>query len=68
MPRWVYECKNIKGKCFDVGPLLCTSVELEENLDNELDKLSQACDKVENGTILEQDNQIEEEITFWLSL
>ena len=63
MPKWMYECKDMEFECFDVGPLLCTSVKLDKNLDNDLDELNQACDKVHNGTILEQDNQIEEETT-----
>ena len=49
----MYKCKDIEDKCFNVGPLLCTSIELEENLNNDLDELNQACDRVDNGTILE---------------
>ena len=60
MPRWMYECKEV-DECFDVGPSLCTSVELDENLDNNVDKLHQACDRVPNDSILEQEDQIEEE-------
>ena len=61
MPRWMYECKDV-DECFDVGPSLCTSVELDESLDNDVDKLHQAYDRVHNDSLLEQKDQTEEGI------
>ena len=63
MPKWMYECKDIGDKCFDVGPALCTSVEVDDNLDNDVDTLHQASDRVQNDGILEQENEAEDEIT-----
>ena len=60
MLRWMYKCKDI-DKCFNVGPLLCTSIELHKNLDNDVDELHQACDRLHNDSILEQVNETEEE-------
>ena len=52
MPRWMYKCKDIEDKWFDVGPSLCTSIALDKNLDNDLDKLNQACETLEQKMVL----------------
>lgn len=61
MPRWMYHCDDVEGADFDVGPALCTDLELEENLDIDLDKFNEACDRVGNERISENDDQIKEE-------
>ena len=63
MLKWMYKCKDI-DKCFDIGPSLCASVGKDKNLDNDVEKLHQACDRVHNDSILEQENETAIEITF----
>lgn len=61
MPRWMYDCDDAVDENFDVGPVTCTSIELDDNLDVDLNELNQACDRVENKIILENDDDIEDE-------
>ena len=64
MPIWMYDCDDMEDDHFDVGPMLCTSLQVEENLEIDSEELSQACDRViNNDIILEGEEIIDEDET-----
>ena len=64
MPRWMYDCDDVEDDHFDVGLVLCTSLQVEENLEIDSEELSQACDRViNNDIILEGEEIIDEDET-----
>ena len=67
MPRWIYDCEDVLDENFDVGPTSCTSLEIEDNLHNDLHELDLADERINGERILEQDSDIEEEAISLLS-
>ena len=52
MPRWMYECNDDDSDNFDVGPIICTSTELEQNLSISTDDLEIVLTKLDKQILL----------------
>ena len=53
MPRWMYNCNVAEDEHFDVGPMLCTIMEIEQNLEIDADELHKASEKTLREMYLE---------------
>ena len=45
MPTWMYDCNGAEDEHFDVGPMLCTTMEIEQNLEIDANELHKASEK-----------------------
>ena len=62
MPRWMY-CDGAEDDHFDVGPMLCTTVEIEQNLEIDADELHKASEKTLGEMHLENsDHEIDKDL------
>ena len=64
MPRWMYDCKGVEDEHFDVGHMLCTMVEVEQNLEIDAYELHKASEKTLGEMHLENsDHEINRDLS-----
>ena len=64
MPRWMYNCNAAEVEHFDVGPMLCTTMEIEKNLEIDVDELHKASEKTLGEMHLENsDHEIDRDLS-----
>ena len=64
MPRWMYDCNGAEDEHFDARPMLCTTVEIDQNLEIDANELHKAREKNLGEMHLENsDHEIDKDLS-----